>query len=383
MWVGTVAGLRLYRSSQRLVFGLHWCASMADHKMHWTPTIGSTLERTLRVVALGVSVTLASACDTTPTVGADGSLGRPSLQDGGALNRDSPLPPDDISADFERSRAINRILQEAQNAVYECATDRGTIVFRRGAVAISEDSASLSFHPVVDRSEAHSCTDISQTWSGYRQKCVFYDDSRGRWGFRIHKLNELDGLPPTISQPITRREDCETYPLQEGVTVEECQAQYSCVRNLRPQIEKIHTDAQEVAYACDVRDGDSAKTVYFRYGYGAESVENDYLYFYPVFDAAGGSESCTDPTVTTTNGIQSCVFYGEDDAKRWSLFVGRPSKMGEFPRTLKQPIANTYDCDNHELREGVTPAMCKDEYTCTKVRNTDASSNEEIPPQPL
>ncbi len=126
-------------------------------------------------------------------------------------------------------------------------------------------------------------------------------------------------------------------------------------------IAKIHAEAQDVGYSCATRHGN----VIFRYAYGAEDGDRDYIYFHPV-GTGDKSSSCLDRDLTETSGRQSCVFF--ERSGRWSLDAGRPTEMDSLPETITQRIATGYDCENENLK--VEPEVLLDEclaqYTCTK-----------------
>ena len=126
--------------------------------------------------------------------------------------------------------------------------------------------------------------------------------------------------------------------------------------------------AQAAVYRCPTPVGD----VYMKYAYGATSGSADYVYFYPVGSTSSTTE-CTVSTNPVSSGWSQCVFftgtgiYGAMGG-RWSLYLGSATTLaGSMPLSITGPIATEYDCDNTTLQAGVTPAMCKASYTCTKM----------------
>lgn len=118
--------------------------------------------------------------------------------------------------------------------------------------------------------------------------------------------------------------------------------------------------ADHSLYECETPVG----SVYFRYGYGCESLAHDHLYFHPVYDASSPDGSCSDWTHLEVSGRQRCVFY-DDASGRWSLYLGTPLSLDGLPATVTDDIAVSYDCNNSALLSGVDPAMCEAVYTCT------------------
>lgn len=130
---------------------------------------------------------------------------------------------------------------------------------------------------------------------------------------------------------------------------------------------KIKSVADHAQYECSTPQGN----IYFRYAYGINEPDQDYLYFYPVYNAAEPDTSCNNPSYGEVSGRQRCSFF-DTGSGRWSLYLGKPLEMDELPVTITQRIATGYDCDNYALQSGITPEICNAEYTCTLYTFNDA-----------
>ena len=327
---------------------------------------------TCSLIACGAAREVASSSDASSDVsrerGDAGSEGSQKRGDAGASNNIDAGTSGPADASEGRpmpdARVIDTtaLLAEAKQTLYECETPRGVVFFRYGAVVGEIENARLIFHPVGASDDGESCTALSDERIAESQKCVFYDNPGGRWALDLGELSEMAQLPEEITTPITNANDCEILLLQSGVTAAMCKAPYECKRSNAEVIAQYYAEAQETTYACDVRGGALATTVYFRYGYGAADSSEDYLYFYPVYNPSEPDRSCTDPASTEVRGIQTCVFF--ERGQRWSLFIGKPSQLTEMPTSITQAIATPFDCDRY-LQEGITKQMCKASYTCT------------------
>lgn len=136
---------------------------------------------------------------------------------------------------------------------------------------------------------------------------------------------------------------------------------YSCWTDAQKleHLLKVKAQADHSQYECETPQG----IVYFRYAYGLDRRSNDYLYFYPVYNSSAPDTSCAEPSNTEVEGYQQCHFFS--GSGRWSLYLGRALDLEALPQTITQPIATSYDCDHDPLKTGVTPEMCKAEYTCS------------------
>lgn len=114
-------------------------------------------------------------------------------------------------------------------AVYRCSTPYGNVYFRYDGTT----STSVYYAPVGTTWSASTtdCKNSSITTIGSRQKCVFYDSTSGRWSIAFHGGAVVTEPPvSSTSQIISNGGDCDSQPLQPGVTPAICKANYTCTK---------------------------------------------------------------------------------------------------------------------------------------------------------
>lgn len=122
----------------------------------------------------------------------------------------------------------------------------------------------------------------------------------------------------------------------------------------------------DVVYKCATPRGN----VYMEFGYSG-GASTTYIYFQLVGNGNGNSTTACTQASSICPGLcqngpsrQKCIFYS-NRLGRWNIMV---NGAWPPPSSVSQQIANSYDCDNYELQSGVTNAMCKASYACTRYK---------------
>ena len=127
---------------------------------------------------------------------------------------------------------VARFYEDAQDAVYACEVAAGTLettlYFRYAYGSENASQDYLYFYPVSHGGvNEGACTDSTATSVSGIQRCVFYQ-TPNRWSLYLGRPSELTELPRSTTQGIANNYDCENFDLQSGITIEMCQATYTC-----------------------------------------------------------------------------------------------------------------------------------------------------------